>query len=282
MFDGDRYAHEFVHLGHFAQDVVERLLLAGVLEEFGEVGGTVGEELSLHDEVAGFHGRGAAGDDLVRHFPALLALAHIFDIRHHGHNALAVLFADVGDMAGDGRDDGRVARGAALEDLFHARETLGHVAADGCGTAFVLGAHRELGARFADGLRRDGADHLIYIPFVNRLDLLDRAVESVRGHRRNLAILDQSEHGIGARWDTDVAVYRMERKLPFSVMMNWALDLGRDEGVRYLCFMHNDAECVDDAATGALASARERDDARPPPGAPLRRPRPPLAAMLIT
>jgi len=114
--------------------------------------------------------------------------------------------------------------------------------------------------RWVVPLRSEGADSLIYIPFINRLDLLDRAVASIRAHWKHLVILDQSDEGIGARWDAEVAVYRMAPRLQFSAMMNWAADLGRERGVRYLCFMHNDAECVADAAATALQIARERDD----------------------
>src|SRR3990167_5241267 len=59
------------------------------------------------------------------------------------------------DESVDMRDYGRVLRGAFLEQLLYARETLRNVTAHRCGSAGVEGTHRELCSRLADSLRRD-------------------------------------------------------------------------------------------------------------------------------
>ena len=103
-------------------------------------------------------------------------------------------------------------------------------------------------------------DYLIYIPYVNRPDLLNTAVGSVGEHEGRIVIIDQSEAGLVDMWQGRVAIYRMRKRPSFSQMQNWVRDLATDLGVRYLCFMHNDAECLHGAATVLLAHARQLDD----------------------
>lgn len=103
------------------------------------------------------------------------------------------------------------------------------------------------------------SDHLVYVPYVNNPELLDRAVRSVRSLWPSLVVIDQSEDGLRAPWIADVAgVYRVPfRAISFTQMMNWARAEAMSRGVRLLAFVHSDAECDgDDVAESVLARAR--------------------------
>lgn len=107
---------------------------------------------------------------------------------------------------------------------------------------------------------RPVSDHMLYIPVVNRLDLLAKAVRSVAQQWPNTVIVDQTVDGIGHGWEK-TTVYRADpcRPISFTQMMNWAIDTARMRGLRYLVFMHNDAEAIDGAAESAIEMARRLD-----------------------
>jgi Methyltransferase domain len=109
-------------------------------------------------------------------------------------------------------------------------------------------------------------DHLTYIPYVNRPDLLDRAVASIRTLWPSLVVIDQSVDGLNPGdhpWISDIAgVFRAPRRsMTFTQMMNWAHAEACERCADYLVFMHNDAECVGDVASEILDCARVRTDA---------------------
>lgn len=84
-------------------------------------------------------------------------------------------------------------------------------------------------------------EHFFGIPYVNRPDLLDRAVNSIREFWTETFIIDNSESGLEpARWP--VKVIRPPAPLTFSQTMNLLQDLAFENGCSYFLSMHNDAE----------------------------------------
>lgn len=104
-------------------------------------------------------------------------------------------------------------------------------------------------------------DYLIFIPVVNGVDLLKDAVASVIDHAPNVIVVDQTVEGLGDLWGGRVGVFRAQQKASFTQMQNWAIDLARFSGKKYLCFMHNDAVCLDGASVKAIEKARALDAA---------------------
>jgi hypothetical protein len=109
-------------------------------------------------------------------------------------------------------------------------------------------------------------DHLTYIPYVNRPDLLDRAVASIPDLWESLVVIDQSSDGLTSRdhpWIEKISgVFRSPfGSMSFSQMMNWAQAEAFERRVGYLVFMHNDAECVAGEALRVLDCARTQQHA---------------------
>jgi SAM-dependent methyltransferase len=109
-------------------------------------------------------------------------------------------------------------------------------------------------------------DHLTYIPYVNRPDLLDLAVASIPDLWASLIVIDQSSEGLNShdhRWMNSIAgVFRSPfGTMHFAQMMNWAQTEAFERHVDYLVFMHNDAECLGGVASRVLDCARSHRDA---------------------
>jgi SAM-dependent methyltransferase len=106
-------------------------------------------------------------------------------------------------------------------------------------------------------------DYLVGIPFVNRADLLDRAVRSLANHWPAVVVLDQSASGLREEdhdWMRRIAgVFRAEPgTMSFTQMMNWLIAEARERQVQFLAFMHNDAECLDGVAMRSIELARSQ------------------------
>jgi hypothetical protein len=102
----------------------------------------------------------------------------------------------------------------------------------------------------------DGSDYLCHIPYINRPDLLMAAVASLNeDERRHTYIIDQSVDGFDSS-GLGVGHYRASRKVPFSQMMNFALDVCRLSGRKYSVFMHNDTQCEATSLTRLVERAR--------------------------
>jgi len=109
-------------------------------------------------------------------------------------------------------------------------------------------------------------DHLTYIPYVNRPDLLDRAVSSISDLWPSLVVIDQSLEGLSSRdhsWiDSIAGVFRSPfGSMSFTQMMNWAQAEAAEHYVNFLVFMHNDAECLEGVAPKVLDCARTQPHA---------------------
>ena len=95
-------------------------------------------------------------------------------------------------------------------------------------------------------------DYCAFIPYVNRPDLLKKAVDSSRSiHPR---VIDNSKTGEGARlyWSMYPPV-----PLSFSQTMNLMLRETRDNGAVICIWMHSDAEAAPGTCTELLRLARE-------------------------
>jgi hypothetical protein len=104
---------------------------------------------------------------------------------------------------------------------------------------------------------QESPDHLTYIPYVNRPDLLDRAVASIDDLWPSLVVIDQSLEGLSVQdhpWMESIAgVFRSPSgTMSFTQMMNWAQAEAIERDVKYLVFMHNDAECGEGVALKLL------------------------------
>jgi hypothetical protein len=98
--------------------------------------------------------------------------------------------------------------------------------------------------------------YLLGIPFVNREDLLVRAVESVKPLWPNAVIIDNSERGL-RRSTQPIKVLTPPVPLTFSQTMNLLLRQAAEVSCDALIYMHNDAEAVGDTAERFLAIIAE-------------------------
>jgi GT2 family glycosyltransferase len=110
------------------------------------------------------------------------------------------------------------------------------------------------------------SDYLAFIPCLNRSDLLDRAVASVRRLWPSLVVVDQTQDGLQSSdhpWMNHIGgVFRVtNRELSFTQIMNWAQAEACERGADYLVFMHNDAECIGDISMQVLEYARQHPNA---------------------
>jgi predicted O-methyltransferase YrrM len=104
--------------------------------------------------------------------------------------------------------------------------------------------------------------YLLGIPFVNRSDLLYRAVESVRSLRPHVIIVDNSEVGLDpAAWP--VPIVRPPVGLSFSQTMNLLQRRALDTECDVLLCMHNDAEAMPETPHRLLAMLEEATAANP-------------------
>ena len=100
------------------------------------------------------------------------------------------------------------------------------------------------------------SDFLVFVPYVNNRELLEKAIQSLKPLWRSLIVIDQSEEDLVAQWANEIAgVYRVGfRSISFTQMMNWATEEAFSRRVRLLGFVHSDAECVGDEVPEAIMS----------------------------
>jgi hypothetical protein len=115
-------------------------------------------------------------------------------------------------------------------------------------------------------MRRSNENHsdvFAYIPYVNRPDLLYRAVMSIKELWPCLVVIDQSANGLApaelASLGGIAGVFRApHRGMSFTQMMNWAQAEAFERQAAFLVFMHNDAECHDGVAREVIDFARRQ------------------------
>ena len=104
------------------------------------------------------------------------------------------------------------------------------------------------------------SDYAMYIPYVNRPDLLDKAFNSAWDLRANLSIIDNSKDGLDRPFP-GIFVMRPPVPLTFSQTMNWMLADSRRHGASICMWMHSDAEAAEGSALALLGAARVALDA---------------------
>jgi len=94
----------------------------------------------------------------------------------------------------------------------------------------------------------------IGIPFVNRPDLLRRAIASVpEPYREHVFVMDSSPDGLGAE-ELFVSVLRPTVPLSLTQTMNWLAKRSQENNEDFFCYMHSDAE----AEPGTVEALLER------------------------
>jgi hypothetical protein len=81
----------------------------------------------------------------------------------------------------------------------------------------------------------------MFIPYVNRIDLLRKAIESASDVRDHLVIIDNSKDGLEGEhgWPT---IIHPPVPLSFAQTQNWMLKLAEGSGSTFYLFLHSDAE----------------------------------------
>lgn len=101
--------------------------------------------------------------------------------------------------------------------------------------------------------------HLLFIPVVNRPDLLEKAIASVPSDVA-LVVVDQSDSGFEKHIPSRVQVVRPSKRLMFSQMQNLMLRIASENGVKRLTFMHSDGSCDPGVVHELLSIAESRQD----------------------
>ncbi|MDB5312823.1 MAG: class SAM-dependent methyltransferase [Gemmataceae bacterium] len=105
------------------------------------------------------------------------------------------------------------------------------------------------------------AEWLLYVPFVNRPDLLQYALRSVREYTQNVVVIDQSETGAGVGLHAG-PVFRWGAPVRFTSVMNWMQRDAYRRKLRRFLFMHSDAESAPGGVRGLLEEADRLDGRR--------------------
>ena len=102
------------------------------------------------------------------------------------------------------------------------------------------------------------ADAIVCIPWVNREDLLEKAILSVPSWLRVVVI----DHGQDMTIPLPSGVTRlsMETRLKFSQIQNFMLRLAVSNGIKHLFFMHSDASCQAQVFDKLIETARASDE----------------------
>lgn len=100
------------------------------------------------------------------------------------------------------------------------------------------------------------SDYAMYIPYVNRPDLMDKAVNSAWDLRSNLNIIDNSKDGIQRSYP-GCFIMRPPVPLTFSQTMNWMLADAWRHGASICIWMHSDAEAEPGTCAKLLELARQ-------------------------
>ena len=100
------------------------------------------------------------------------------------------------------------------------------------------------------------SDYIMFIPYVNRIDLLRKAIESASDVRDHLVIIDNSKDGLDGEhgWPT---IIRPLVPLTFSQSMNAMLKLAKERGASICVWMHSDAEAEPGVVMELITRARQ-------------------------
>lgn len=98
--------------------------------------------------------------------------------------------------------------------------------------------------KFAREFSNIPTDYMIYIPYVNRIDLLKLAIDSQSKHLDKILVINQSGKDI-SKEISNVAIFDMEH-MHFSRMQNFAQNLAYYYNLKYIFFQHNDCWLTSD------------------------------------
>jgi hypothetical protein len=104
-----------------------------------------------------------------------------------------------------------------------------------------------------------GADWLVYVPHVNREDLLRNALTSLGHYARRAVVIDQSGPGLSPDFH-DGPTFRWEGPCHFTGAMNWVQREAGRRGLRRFLFMHSDAEATPATVERLLGMADDLED----------------------
>jgi hypothetical protein len=99
------------------------------------------------------------------------------------------------------------------------------------------------------------SDFCAFVPFVNRIDLLQKLIPSVAELWDDLTIIDNSEKEIVAA-PGKIKIFRPPVPLSFTQSMNWELEETLRQGKAYCIHMHNDAVIPEGTGERLLEYAR--------------------------
>ena len=104
-------------------------------------------------------------------------------------------------------------------------------------------------------------DFAAYVLYVNRPDLLQRAIEGLPQLAADLTIIDNSEVDNGDLKGLGITVYRPPVPFTYSQSMNWMLKTATSRGKDFIINFHSDATNSNpEAANELLARCREERD----------------------
>jgi GT2 family glycosyltransferase len=86
--------------------------------------------------------------------------------------------------------------------------------------------------------------YIVGIPYVNRLDLLKKAIESIKPYWDHTLIIDNSDDRDlrGHELSSKVRIYEPPVPLTFTQSMNYIIRLAEERGCDIWMYMHSDAE----------------------------------------
>lgn len=88
----------------------------------------------------------------------------------------------------------------------------------------------------------------IFIPFVNRVDLMCKAINSTGSRISDVIVLDNSGNKSIAPFFPSVRWWvPAMAPLTFAQSQNWFASIAKEQGDKYYLFMHSDAEAVGDS-----------------------------------
>jgi len=102
------------------------------------------------------------------------------------------------------------------------------------------------------------SDFHAYIPYINRPDLLKRAVDSVPELWHNLTVVDNSDYGVDTELPDSVEVFVPPVPLSFSQSQNFFFrDAKWNRNCRFIVWLHNDCEIPQGAAQQLIERVRD-------------------------
>jgi GT2 family glycosyltransferase len=100
-----------------------------------------------------------------------------------------------------------------------------------------------------------------FIPCVNRLDLLEKAVNSTEALAANTILIDNSGTGMVAERFKHLEVYTPDVPLTTAQTYNLIIKLAKERGCDFYTFMHNDGEAHPGVAEALIKLAEGKLDA---------------------